>query len=365
MDNFDGPAPMTSMPARALGEPGNFTRPGALLNANNEVSCEEVNTTCATCKKDLQAIDYSHCLDCKKYVHNKCVAGKHTPLQIIGTELCDNGGTPIACPGCGGVKAIKAVDVSVIQHRHEITLAFDFGSANLRCSTSTLVRSEHAEREPSGTPLPTEWLPLEGPLASSFWVDKSANISVDTTDYERGVHFQYFRNPKHLLYDSNCRRQLSELGFKQPVQAVFGEFFSECLALVKKEQDGHIERFVDSAMADAAMSSGEPRQLPPFECYILVATPAKVDEDQRDELLTAASEACAKFFVRNYNVHIVPTVCDVREPEMALAGTPGSKLWTATSYPASQSEPVWTVTFDLGGSTYVCFFSICHSIHSD
>ncbi|KAF1828059.1 hypothetical protein BDW02DRAFT_297770 [Decorospora gaudefroyi] len=117
-ENFDGPAQINSMPERALGKQGMFIRD----------SRAKINTTCASCKKDLQAIDYSHCLDCKTYVHNECVAPERCPLQIIGTELCNNDGTPIACPGCGGVKTIKAVDVPVTKDRPGLSILFDFGS---------------------------------------------------------------------------------------------------------------------------------------------------------------------------------------------------------------------------------------------
>jgi hypothetical protein len=385
MENFAGRAEINSMPQRALGKPGKFTR-GALLNSSNEVSCDKIdkiNTTCAFCKEDLQAIDYSHCLDCKTYVHNKCVAGERCPLQIIGTELCDNGGTLISCPGCGGDKIIKAVDVPLPQHRPWISCLFDFGSRYTRLRIGLHETPEHTEGEP---PLAAKWESLDSPLVTSFWINREPkeseefkDVKVHNIEIDRSAQCQRFSHLKRLLYDSGYRNEVEHLGIKRPVHAVFKRVVSTSLTLAKNEQH-RIAQFVNRAMANVSMMSGD---LPAFECHISVATPAKVDGAQRDELLTAVSEAGTIFFEDEFQVKdIFPKIYDVREPEMALAGFEGSNLWTIPSVAAHPEKspleviddespleviddepPPWMGNLDSGGSTSVCPFSVCPSIH--
>jgi hypothetical protein len=354
--NFDGPASITTIAKRALGETGYFTRPSALLNANNEVSGDEVDTTCAFCKEALQAIDYSHCLRCGKYAHNKCLADdKDRPLQILRNQLCENNGTPIACHGCGKGDIIKAVEVPVTQDCPGLSIHFDFGSERTRVEVGVYK-----------TPQQVEWVSLDDPLLSAFWVKKKPkeseqfkDIKVNNIEIDHGSQFQRFPHLKRLLYDSTYRDTVAQLGIERPVHAVFKQVVSTSLTLAKKEQH-RIADFVEGAMADASMLSGD---LPLFKCHFSVATPAKVDKGQRDELLTAVSEAGTDFFANAFKdgVNLLPVIHDVREPEMARAGfeepgSEGSGVWTISSVAARLSKRRIEVVFDSGGSTLVRSF---------
>ena len=353
---FSGPAPMASLATRAVGIGGNFTRDSILKK--DGLRTQPSTTQCCVCESPLQAIDFFHCRKCNSFGHNKCTyAAERGPFQIIGASVCDNTGTPVECPKCPKGSIFDDTNITtyhdtITEKPFRISILLDIGSKNTRVAFRLRVGSTDSP-----------WETLGEPILSSIWITEERHaIKTSTNQIDReeiSANLRRFSPFKRLLYDAEYLQEAITFGQGRTAESIFQDFFKGCLNRIAVEAGDKFRPFMEDAKENAARAPAELPHLPPVDCRVMIATPAKVVESEKCSFLTGLFQASTAFFAFHYGVaDIRPTIYDLPEPEMALAGIDKAGFWRDGSPGlALEDRSRWIVNWDIGGSTWVRIYT--------